>query len=284
MVSREVWSACTESRLETTRLYPTSERPRDGAGAMRRPPRIAARVGGAAPRSASAVLGSDHPLARATEALDSVVRQSLAVAAVLVGSTIDLMAGRAWAATLAASATVVLVGLTVIAAACRQSQRDRALALILEGRDSVPVAAVQRQRRRLLEPRTRTTLARNLAAIIDQASPCRGLLACRICPLFERAVIRAVAEDLRAVIRLLGSEQAPVRGVALVEHLLTDAFSPLYGNQVEPLRDELHRIGHLLTHELSAADGGGMGTTALTSVGCDDPAAGARPPRHTRVG
>ena len=71
---------------------------------MRRPPRIAARAGGAAPRSASAVLGSDHPLARATEALDSVVRQSLAVAAVLVGSSIDLMAGRAWAATLAASA------------------------------------------------------------------------------------------------------------------------------------------------------------------------------------
>ena len=112
MVSREVWSACTESRLETTGLYPTSERPRDRGGAMRRPPGIAARAGGASPRSASAVLGSDHPLARATEALDSVVRQSRAVAAVLVGSSIDLMAGRAWAATLAASATIVLLILT----------------------------------------------------------------------------------------------------------------------------------------------------------------------------
>ena len=247
MVSREVWSACTESRLETTGLYPTSERPRDRGGAIRRPPGIAARAGGASPRSASAVLGSDHPLARATEALDSVVRQSRAVAAVLVGSSIDLMAGRAWASTLAASATIVLLILTAVGAACKQTQRDRALALILEGHESVPVAAVRRQRRRLLDPRTRTTLARNLAALIEQSSARRGLPACRIAPLFERAVIRAVADDLRAIIRLLGCDHAPVRGVALVEHLLTDAFSPLYGTQVEPLRDELHRIGHLLT-------------------------------------
>ena len=214
---------------------------------MRRPPGIAARVGGARPRSASDVLGSDHPLARATEALDSVVRQWLAVAAILVGSIIGLIVGRAWAAALAASATVVLLGLTAIAAACKQSQRDRALALILEGRDSVPVAVVQRQRRRLLDPRTRTTLARNLAVMIDQSSPRRGLSACRITPLFERAVIRAVADDLRAVVRLLGSGDAPVRGVALVEHLLTDVFSPLYGNEVEPLREELRRVGHKLT-------------------------------------
>lgn len=213
---------------------------------MRRPPGIAARAGDARPRSASAVLGSDHPLARATEALDGVVRQWLAVAAVLVGSIIDLAVGRAWAATLAASATVVLLGLAAIAAACRQSQRDCALALILAGRGSVPVAVVQRQRRRLVDSRTRTTLARNLAVMIDQASTRRGLSACKIRPLFDRAVIRAVADDLRAVIRLLRSEQAPARGVALVEHLLTDGFSPLYGNQVESLREELHRIGHQL--------------------------------------
>ena len=169
---------------------------------MRRPPGIAARASGAPLRSASAVLGSDHPLARATDALDSVVRQSLAVAAVSVGTIIDLIVGGAWADTLAASGTVVLVGLTAIAAACKQTQRDRALALILEGRENVPVAAVQRQRRRLLDPRTRTTLARNLAVMIDQASTRRGLPACRICPLFDRTVIRTVADDLRAVIQL----------------------------------------------------------------------------------
>ena len=214
---------------------------------MRRLPGIAARASGAPPRSASAVLGPDHPLARATDALESVVRQSLAVAAVLIGAVIDLIAGRMWAATLAASAAIVLVGLTAIAAACKQTQRDRALALILEGRENVPVAAVQRQRRRLLDPRTRTTLARNLTVMIDQASDRRGLQACRIRPLFDRAVIRAVADDLRAMIRLLDSDHAPVRGIALVEHLLTDPFSPLYGNRTESLRQELHCISHLLT-------------------------------------
>jgi hypothetical protein len=83
--------------------------------------------------------------------------------------------------------------------------------------------------------------------MIEPASTRRGLQACRICPLFDRAVVRAAADDLRAVIRLLGSDHAPVRGVAVAEHLLTDACSPLYGNQAEPLREELHQVAHLLT-------------------------------------
>ena len=83
--------------------------------------------------------------------------------------------------------------------------------------------------------------------MIDQASTRPGLSACRITPLFERAVIKAVADDLRTVIRLLGSDHAPVRGVALVEHLLTYACSPLYGNEVNLLREELHRVARLLT-------------------------------------
>jgi hypothetical protein len=132
---------------------------------MRRLLGIAGRT--AAPRSPSDVLGSDHPLARATDALQNVVRHALAVAAALVGSTIDLIAGRTWPATLAASAAAVLVGLIAIAAACKQTQRERALAVIIEGREHVPVATVQRQRRRLLDPRTRATLARNLTVMIE---------------------------------------------------------------------------------------------------------------------
>jgi hypothetical protein len=59
-------------------------------------------------------------------------------------------------------------------------------------------------------------------------------------------VIRAVADDLCTIIRL-DSDDPPVRGVALVEHLLTDARSPLYGTESEPLRDELHRLARQLT-------------------------------------
>jgi hypothetical protein len=181
---------------------------------------IAARAGGVPRQSASAGLGSDHPLARASEALESLVSQLVAVAAVLGGGVIDLSDGRAWATTLAASAAAVLLGLAVIAGTCKQSQRDRALDLILEGRESVPVAAVQRQRQRLLDQRTRTTLAGNLAAMLDQASNRRKLAACRVRPLFDLAVVATVADDLRAVIRLLRANHTPARGVALAERLV----------------------------------------------------------------
>jgi hypothetical protein len=209
---------------------------------MRRRPVLAARAGSTQPESPSALLGPDHPLARATEALQSAVRQAVAVAAVLTGSIINLGEGRHWATTLAASAAAVLLAVAVVIGVFRQRKRDCALALILEGRERVPLAAVRRQRQRLLDQRTRTALAGNLSSIIEQASACRRLPACRIVPLFDRAVITAVADDLWTVSALLRACRAPARGIALTERLLIDARSPLYGNDAEMLRDELHRI------------------------------------------
>jgi hypothetical protein len=208
---------------------------------------LAARARNHQHESASALLGPAHPMARSTEALESAVRQAVAVAAMLVGSVIDVSEGRRWATSLAASAAVVLLVLTLLVAACRQRRRDCALALIIEGRESVPIAAVQRQRRRLLTERTRTALAGNLTGMIEQASTRRRPPACRIVPLFDRAVIAAVADDLRTVSGLLCAGSAPARGVALIERLLTDARSPLYGNDADALREELHHISPHLT-------------------------------------
>jgi hypothetical protein len=78
--------------------------------------------------------------------------------------------------------------------------------------------------------------------MIDEASHRRVGPACRVRPLFDAGVVVAVAPDIRAVIVLLHAEEAPARGVAFVERLVTDARSPLYGNQVETLREELHRV------------------------------------------
>ena len=78
--------------------------------------------------------------------------------------------GRQWAAALAASAAIVLLGLTVIVAAGRQCKRDRALDLILGGHERLAIAAVQQQRRRLLSQRTRTALARSLEDVVDQGA------------------------------------------------------------------------------------------------------------------
>ena len=77
-------------------------------------------------------------------------RQWVHVAAVLAGSVIARIEGREWAGPLAGSAMIVLLILTVLVAAHKQRERDCAIELVLEGRERVPIAAVQRQRRRLL--------------------------------------------------------------------------------------------------------------------------------------
>ncbi len=65
---------------------------------------------------------------------------------------------------------IVLLALTLIAAVHHQCKRDRALEVILEGHERLAIDAVQKQRRRLLSPRTRRGLARTLEEIIEQAA------------------------------------------------------------------------------------------------------------------
>jgi hypothetical protein len=199
-----------------------------------------------APRPASAVLGPDHPLSRAIEALDTALKQWRAVAAVLVGSVIALVEGRVWAPTVAGSAAIVLVGLTVIAATQEQRIRDVVLDMILGGEERLPIAAVQRQRRRLLCQRTRASLANNLEEIIEQATSRPKLQVRLVLPLFERPVVASVAGELRLIIELLLADDATARGVAGCERLITHVSSPLYGQDVERLRQELRRLRDVL--------------------------------------
>lgn len=198
--------------------------------------------GSCATRPASAVLGPDNPLSRATAALEIALKQWRAVAAVLIGSMIALIEGRAWATALAGSALVVLLALTLIASAHHQHKRDIALELILEGRERLAIAAVQHQRRRLLCQSTRTMLARNLEDIIEQATCPRAPRMRLICPLFERRVVASVEDNIRPIIRLLVADNPPARGVAGCERLITHACSPLYGQDAEVLRQELARL------------------------------------------
>jgi hypothetical protein len=212
----------------------------------RRSPRIATRAGRGASQTPSAVLGPDHPLARAIDGLESVVRQLRVVSAVLIGSMIDFREGVAWAEDAALSAVIVLFGLAIVSAVLAQRRRDRALDRILEGHESVQIAVVQRERQRLRAARTQRLLARSIDSMVEEASnpakPCvRGAR-----PLFEISVVALVAEDLRAISRLLRAERASVRGVALAERLVSDGTSPLYGDQAPALRGELHRIHDLM--------------------------------------
>ena len=191
-------------------------------------------------------LRPDHPLLRATEAVHYTGRQWVDVAAVLTGSVIAWIEGREWAGPLAFSATSVLLILTVLLAAHKQRERDYAIELVLEGREGIPIAAVQRQRRRLLAEQTRNGLACNLEDLIRQAAR-RSRLQMRVTPLpFEPTVVAMAAADLRDVIGLLRTEGVSARGVARAERLVEHAVSPLYGQDVGALREELRRVLDLL--------------------------------------
>ena len=91
---------------------------------------------------------------------ESTVRQWVNVAAVLTGSVIARLEGGAWAAPLAVSAASVLLILTILLALFEQDKRDCALELILAGDEATAIAAVQRQRRRLLSARTASACRR----------------------------------------------------------------------------------------------------------------------------
>ena len=182
---------------------------------------------------------------RAIAALETVFGQSLSVVGVLVGGIIAFSQGAAWGGALTIGATITLLGLALVGAALERRKRECALDLIIAGPERVPLAAVQRQRQRLLARRTRDALARRLAAMIVEANrprpPVRGMR-----PLFDISVVATVAPDLRAVTQALQIDHPPARAVALAERLLTDGASPLYGDQVAPLREELQRLCHLL--------------------------------------
>jgi hypothetical protein len=53
--------------------------------------------------------------------------------------------------------------------------------------------------------------------------------------------------DIRRLAALLRGETSSARAVALVEQLLTNGLSPLYGREAEVLREELHRLQYLLS-------------------------------------
>ena len=186
--------------------------------------------------------GADHPLTRAVAALQTVRRQSVVVAAILLGSLAADVLGASWAVGVGLSATIVLLTLAITAAVSLQRRRDSALELILQGRAGVPVAAVHRERQRLCSERTARHLARAFADMIDYAlnppRPC--VRAAR--PLYSINVVAHAAEDLRHISRLLRAREASIQGVALAERLLTDGASPLYGDEASVLRERLQLI------------------------------------------
>lgn len=196
--------------------------------------------------SARAFLGDDHPLVRVSDWLCALRKQSLAVAALGMLSLVALVEGEP--AALVALAADAAVGATLAVAVCALAWRARwhALTLIDQGQECLPIAAVRRERQRLLDPRHREELAAWLETVCDEARHPAAMPAFPH-PLFRPRVIAAVQPQLAATATALRADNPGVRGVLGTQRLLEQGASPLYGHDADLLRRELQRIQLLLT-------------------------------------
>jgi hypothetical protein len=201
------------------------------------------RVGGAQRPSDAKLIGRAHPLARVSRAVAAVERMALAVVALLIASVGVGDAAVAQAVTV--SAVGVLLVLVAGGAVLRNERRRLAVDLIVEGQEWLPVRAVVRERERLADMRSRARLAKSYECVFEEGlglkRPAPGPL-----PMVRPRVAAAVLAELGAVAALLRSGRPGLRGVALAERLLIDGRSPLYGEDVAALRDELGRARSLL--------------------------------------
>jgi hypothetical protein len=190
-------------------------------------------------------LGAGHPLVGLLRQSDTLFEQLVSVTAVQAAGLVFLSGDLKFGLSLALAAVVVQLGLGCRLAAFGAGRRELCLELIVASRQALPLACVDRERRRLLDPRTWERLAKSIDEILNSASrPLSRHPAVR--PIFHVRVIRRVAPELCQVASLLRGDAPCVRGVAAVEWLLTSPASPLYGVDVEPLREELGRVGYLL--------------------------------------
>jgi hypothetical protein len=209
------------------------------------PPRATSLAGLARDRAAAeARLGLTHPLVGVIASLQTSVEQVWTAAAVaLIGSALLLAAGRSILALLigAGAAEILLVARSMIR---RVAVRDVCLDLIIEGCGDADVRVLEGERCRLAEPRHRARLARSITGLVQAAE--RPSARPRARPVFSVRVVRSVGPELRAIAEGLCSGVPAVRGVALIDRLLHNGASPLYGSEVEPLRRELGRARYLL--------------------------------------
>lgn len=197
-------------------------------------------------RATAAVLGHGHALTRAVGNLHTLAPQSaVSMLAVAAGSLGVLLHVRH--ATLALCVAVMICGIFVFAwAVARGLVHDRARDLIATGRDGVVLAVVSRERRRLVSRKERERLARALEGFHRDALRWHQLLP-QFRPPHGVAQLSNVTNEVEAVTSALRGDRVRAQGVALAARLMRDGHrSPLYANELGPLREELNRIRYLL--------------------------------------
>jgi hypothetical protein len=197
-----------------------------------------------AAQAAQAMLGGEHPLARAEERMRWLRAQAAADAALVTGSAAGVLAGATELLAVLVAAAAVQVGIVVGLLAAAGVRRRRALELIAAGRAALPLAAVRRERARL--SRRVGALATSLERMrVDARRPMRNRPV--VAPLYFPSVIREVDAELAQTARLLRDGTPDLAAVARTEELLGGESSPLYGPDVLRLREELARLQYALS-------------------------------------
>ena len=193
---------------------------------------------------AEVYLGSGHPVVCSLGRSELAYEQLVTVTAIQAAGVLWLVGGWSFGLSLAIAAGVAQAVLVCRVALLGWSRRELCLELIADGGAELPLPCVEQLSHRLLDERSLERLAGSIDELV-LAARCPGASPLLNHPLADRRVVRAVAGELGEVALLLRSGPA-VRGVALVEWLLTSPATPLYGDEVEPLRQELARARYLL--------------------------------------
>jgi hypothetical protein len=193
---------------------------------------------------ASDALDDAHPLAESLEEVRTLRRQTLVSVGVLIACTARLATHGRWAAALTLAAALVAAVCAARLLAALQAHARLVLDLLADGRDAPALREVVRLRDRLAGRSRRAELADTLDAIAT--APDRGAA------LVNLRVAHEAAQDLHATARALRGGAPGLRGVALVERLVGDGCSALYGTSADTLSYELRRARYHL--EASTAE------------------------------
>ena len=192
--------------------------------------------------TAAALLGEAHPLVGVLQWIESIRGQLVVVAA-----THALGLGLWWWQIALGVAVAIGALMAEVVLGCRlflltQRRRDMCVDLIAQGREDLPLAAVERERRRLASPRYRARLART----IEELARPLALHPVDARPPLDPRALEPARPQLQELAQTLPRHDVSIRGVALLELLITSPMSPLYGAEPDRLKRELGRVRYLL--------------------------------------
>ena len=204
-------------------------------------------------RAAESVLGRGHLLTRAVANQHTVAQQSLVAGIALVVGGAGVLLHLGVAPLFVGAAAVVVVAFGLAWAVTHRIARERAQDLIASGGDSVVLSVVARERHRLASPREREQLARSLEGLYRDALRWHEILP-RFRPPHGIQQLRDLPNEVKGLTAALRRDRVRVQGVASTARLLSNrGDSPLYANELGPLREELNRVRYLLESADSVA-------------------------------